>query len=74
LTIKIARLATETGIFPLYEVEDGEKYHLGKKRPEKPLKEYFSLQGRFRTMKEEDFRRVEQKVRKEQEYLARMAR
>jgi len=72
MTIKIAKLATETGIFPLYEIEDGEKYYLGQKHKEKPPKEYFSIQGRFRTMKEEDFRRVEEKVRKEREYLIRM--
>ena len=73
MTIKIAKLATETGIFPLYEIEDGEKYYLGQKHKEKPPKEYFSLQGRFRTMKEDDLRRIEEKVRKEREYLVRMA-
>jgi pyruvate/2-oxoacid:ferredoxin oxidoreductase beta subunit len=73
MTIKIAKLATETGIFPLYEIEDGEKYYLSQKRKEKLPKEYFSLQGRFRAMKEEDLRRVEEKVRKEREYLIRMA-
>jgi pyruvate/2-oxoacid:ferredoxin oxidoreductase beta subunit len=72
MTIEIAKLATETGVFPLYEIEDGEKYYLGQKRRDKPAKEYFSLQGRFRTMKEEDLRRVEEKVRKEREYLIRM--
>jgi pyruvate/2-oxoacid:ferredoxin oxidoreductase beta subunit len=73
MTIRIAQLATETGIFPLYEIEDGERYTLGQRRREKPLKEYFSLQGRFRNLKEDDLRRIEEKVRKEQDYLARMA-
>jgi pyruvate/2-oxoacid:ferredoxin oxidoreductase beta subunit len=72
MTIRIAKLATETGIFPLYEIEDGERYYLGQKRRGKPLKEYFSLQGRFRNLKEDDLRRIEEKVRKEQDYLARM--
>ncbi len=36
LTVKIARLATETGVFPLYEVEDGEKYYLGQRHRKKP--------------------------------------
>ena len=73
VTIRIARLATETGIFPLYEVEDGEKYVLSQRRSQKPLKEYFSLQGRFRNLKDEDLLRVEEKVKKDWEYLTRLA-
>ena len=72
MTIRIAQLATETGIFPLYEVENG-KYHLSRKNWMKPVEEYFSLQGRFRNMKEEDLRRIEKKVREEGEYLLRLA-
>ena len=72
-TIKIAKLATETGLFPLYEIEDGEKYILGPKRKEKPLKEYFSLQGRFRSLTEENLRRFEDRIRKERNYLACLA-
>ena len=73
MTIKIAKLATETGLFPLYEIEDGEKYTLSPKRKEKPLKEYFSLQGRFRNLTEENLRRFEEKVRKERNYLTCLA-
>jgi 2-oxoisovalerate ferredoxin oxidoreductase beta subunit len=73
MTIRISKLATETGIFPLYEIENGEKYILGKKHPPKPLKEYFSLQGRFRNLKEEDLLRVEEKVKKDWEYLTCLA-
>lgn len=73
MTIRIAKLATETGIFPLYEVENGEKYILSQKRPKKPLKEYFSPQGRFRNLKEEELLRTEEKVKKDWEYLTRMA-
>ena len=72
-TIELARLATETGLFPLYEVEDGEKYTLGRKRTKKPLSDYFSAQGRFRGLGEEALERFETKVRKEQEYLTRMS-
>ena len=73
MTIRIAKLATETGIFPLYEVEDGEKYTLSPQRSQKPLKDYFSIQGRFRNLKEEDLSRIETKVAKDREYLTRMA-
>jgi pyruvate ferredoxin oxidoreductase beta subunit len=46
--IKIARLAVETGIWPLYEVENG-KYRLTF-RPKvlKPVEEWLKIQGRFR--------------------------
>jgi pyruvate/2-oxoacid:ferredoxin oxidoreductase beta subunit len=73
LTIRVAKLATETGIFPLYEIENGEKYSLNRKRLQKPVKEYISLQGRFRRFNEEDLRKVENTVRKDWEYLKRMA-
>lgn len=73
LTIRVAKLATETGIFPLYEIENGERYSLSRKRLQKPVQEYIALQGRFRRLSEEDLRKVEDTVRKEWEYLNRMA-
>jgi pyruvate/2-oxoacid:ferredoxin oxidoreductase beta subunit len=73
LTISIAKLATETGIFPLYEIEDEEKYILSSKKTEKPLRDYFALQGRFRNLSEENFQSLEKRVKKEREYLKRMA-
>lgn len=73
MTIKIAKLATETGIFPLYEIENGEKYTLNPRRSkDKPVKEYFSIQGRFRNLTEENLRWFEEKVQKERRYLNRM--
>jgi pyruvate ferredoxin oxidoreductase beta subunit len=48
LTIKIGRLAVETGIFPLYEVENG-RYKLNFDFPKlRPVADYMKLQGRFR--------------------------
>ncbi len=73
MTIHLAKLATESGIFPLYEIEDGEKYILGRKGPVKPLKEYFSVQGRFRNLKEADLKGIEEKITKEWNYLTRLA-
>jgi pyruvate/2-oxoacid:ferredoxin oxidoreductase beta subunit len=73
MTIRIAKLATETGMFPLYEVENGEKYTLSPRRSEKPVREYFAAQGRFRNLTEENLRWYEEKVRKERDYLKRMA-
>ncbi len=46
-TIEIAKLATETGIWPLYEVEEGEWRLTSKVRTRKPIREYLQAQGRF---------------------------
>jgi pyruvate ferredoxin oxidoreductase beta subunit len=48
LSIRIGRLAVQTGVFPLYEVENGQ-YKLNLDLPMlKPLTEYTRLQGRFK--------------------------
>jgi pyruvate ferredoxin oxidoreductase beta subunit len=64
-TIEIGRLAVETGIFPLYEVEEG-KYKMSVERPElKPIREYLELQGRFRHLPDEEIQKIQQRVEKE---------
>jgi 2-oxoisovalerate ferredoxin oxidoreductase beta subunit len=73
LTIQIAKLATQTGIFPLYEIENGERYILNRKRGKKPLKEYVALQGRFRRLDEQGLRRLEAWVEKRWDHLTRMS-
>ncbi len=46
-TIEVTKLATETGIWPLYEVEDGVWRLTQKVRNKKPIVEYLKTQGRF---------------------------
>lgn len=46
-TIKIARLATETGIFPVFEAEDGEVVAVSKIRKRRPVADYLEPQGRY---------------------------
>jgi pyruvate ferredoxin oxidoreductase beta subunit len=46
-TIRMARLAVETRVFPLYEVEDGIYKITFPVSSPKPLEEYLKLQGRF---------------------------
>ncbi|MEA1992986.1 MAG: 3-methyl-2-oxobutanoate dehydrogenase subunit beta [Euryarchaeota archaeon] len=59
-TIKLARLAVQTNIFPLYEVEDG-KYTINKKpKNPKPVGEYLKLQGRFKHLKEKDVKDIQE--------------
>ena len=46
-TIRIARLAQETGIFPVFEAEHGEITAVSKIRHQVPVEEYLRLQRRF---------------------------
>jgi len=46
-TIKLARLAKETGIFPVYEAKEGEITSVSKIRKRMPVEEYLKLQRRF---------------------------
>lgn len=65
LTIKLGRLAVQTGIFPLYEVENGE-YKLNVSPPKlKPVQDYLKLQGRFRHLSEETITEIQHRVDKD---------
>ena len=46
-TIKIARLAKETGLFPVFEAEAGEVVDVSKIRRQVPVEEYLRLQRRY---------------------------
>ena len=52
-TIKVARLAVQTGMWALYEVVDGQKFKLNYRPKElRPVGECLSAQGRFRHVTE----------------------
>ncbi len=68
LTIRIGRLAVESGVFPLYEVEDG-KYKLSFDFPKlRPVRDYLKSQGRFRHLPDEIIDEIQARVTRE--YLA----
>lgn len=67
-TIKMARLAVETYIFPLYEVENG-KYIISRKPKKKPIREYLEMQGRFRHLTDEIIDAIQAKVDSDWEKL-----
>jgi pyruvate ferredoxin oxidoreductase beta subunit len=46
-TIRIARLAKETGLFPVFEAERGEVIGVSTIRRQRPVEEYLRLQRRF---------------------------
>ncbi len=65
LTVRIGRLAVETGMFPLYEVIDGE-YKMSLDLPQlRPLQDYLKLQGRFRHLSEGTIKEIQDKVNRE---------
>jgi pyruvate ferredoxin oxidoreductase beta subunit len=47
-TIRVARLATESGYFPVFEAEHGEVTAVGRIRHQVPVEEYLRLQARYR--------------------------
>ncbi|KIE18545.1 pyruvate ferredoxin oxidoreductase [Smithella sp. SC_K08D17] len=61
--ISVGRLAVESGVFPLYEVENGH-YRLSPDMPKKlkPIQDYFKGQGRFRHLSAEEIDKIQVKV------------
>jgi len=64
-TIKLGRLVVETGIFPLYEVEDG-RYRMTLETDDlRPVEDYLKLQGRFRHLTPDQIEMIQEKVYQE---------
>ena len=61
-TIEISKLATDSCIFPIYEVQNG-VYTINRKPAKKvPVRDYLRLQGRFRHLGEDDITHIQQAV------------
>ncbi len=69
MSVKIARMAVQTNIFPLYEVEDGLRYTINYKPKEYLVREYFKLQGRFKHLTDQDLDQIQQMVNEDWELL-----
>jgi pyruvate ferredoxin oxidoreductase beta subunit len=78
-TIEMGRLAVQTGMWALYEIENGKfklcppSDRLLDKAKRKPVKEYLALQGRFRGLSETDIERIQQWVDEDWEEYSRLA-
>jgi pyruvate ferredoxin oxidoreductase beta subunit/2-oxoisovalerate ferredoxin oxidoreductase beta subunit len=70
LSIKIARLAVQCNIFPLYEVENGVRYTLNYQGDAR-VDAYLGLQGRFRYLSEKDIRYIQRMVDEDWDLLMR---
>ncbi|MDO9529146.1 MAG: 3-methyl-2-oxobutanoate dehydrogenase subunit beta [Syntrophales bacterium] len=73
ISVKIARMAVQTNIFPLYEVEGGVKYTINYTPKEYPVREYFKLQGRFQHLTDNDLAQIQEMVNEDWELLLRKA-
>ncbi|MFH1031841.1 MAG: pyruvate synthase subunit PorB [Chloroflexota bacterium] len=63
--IEIGRLAVQTRVFPLYEVENGRyKFEPPPVEP-RPVKDYFKGQGRFRHLSEATIAQIQERVDRE---------
>jgi len=61
LTVKLARLAVQSNLFPLLEIENGTKWKLTKKIAHpKPIAEYLKPQGRFKHLNKKDTAEIQQ--------------
>ncbi len=62
-TIALGRLATDSGVFPLYEIVEGRLRITRKSGQLKPVAEYLRAQGRFHHFTTEDEETVQRQVR-----------
>jgi pyruvate/2-oxoacid:ferredoxin oxidoreductase beta subunit len=69
VSVRLGRLAVETGVFPLYEVVDG-KYRLTVEPPKlRPVKDYLKPQGRFRHLRDPEVEFIQKQVQGNYELL-----
>lgn len=64
-TIEITKQAVETGVFKLYEIENGEEvtwYKKPKEMKRKPVQEYLELQERFSHLTEDEIQEIQDMI------------
>ncbi len=61
-SITLARLAVESNIFPLFEIEDGERWSLSYESSGVPVARYLKTQGRFRYLSDDDMARIQRET------------
>lgn len=69
LTVKISRLAVETRLFPLLEIENGTKYTINQEPAGIPVTEYLKLQGRYQHLAAEEIAQLQQMVDERWQHL-----
>lgn len=62
LSVEVARMAVQSRVFPLYEVIEGETWHLSAMPEKSDVKPYLKIQGRFKSMSQEQEQRLQEDV------------
>jgi pyruvate/2-oxoacid:ferredoxin oxidoreductase beta subunit len=62
LGLTLARLAVESGVFPLYEIEDGVRYTLNEPSERRPVNEYLQAQRRYRNVSDNEVEQLQREV------------
>jgi pyruvate/2-oxoacid:ferredoxin oxidoreductase beta subunit len=70
MSVKIARLAVQTNVFPLYEIKDGTRYTLNYKGGSR-VEDYLQIQGRFKHLSKKDISRIQDMVTEDWNHLLR---
>ena len=60
--IAVARLAVESGAFPLYEVEDGCRYTLNTPHKSRPVRDYLRAQRRYAHLEEREIEELQLEI------------
>ncbi len=65
MTVKVAKLAVETGLYPIFEMENGVVTKVRRFKNMKPVSEYLKIQGRFKHLfkrpgGEEEIKKIQQ--------------
>ena len=69
LAVSIGRIAVESKVFPLYEIEDGEYKMTVTHKNHRPVIDYLKPQGRFRHLNEDNIVEIQQQVDKSYDRL-----
>ncbi len=73
-SIAVARAAVHSKVFPLFEIEDGERVALSLEPDGRPVRDYFESQGRFRFLTDADYEGIQAEVDRRWDRLVQRAR
>lgn len=71
-TVEMARLAVDTGLFPLYEIESGIHIRINREPTGASLESYIRVQGRFQSLTDEQINYFKNEVDQKWQYLRKL--